>query len=117
MTPRGLNPEAAGEPLDVEFEVRECKPRSFEVGLGLSTVEHFRLQARWTFRNVFGGAEHLSFSGKASSLGVDFQTRFHLPHFLTRRARFTQTAFVDRQEEINTGPLGLTDLIFVVDDA
>ena len=117
VTPRRLNPEAAGEPLDVEFEVRERKPRSFEIGLGLSTVERFRLQARWTFRNVFGAAEHLSFSGKASSLGMDFQTRFHLPHFLTRRSRFTQTAFIDRQQEINTDPLGLTDRIFVVDDA
>jgi len=117
VTPRSLNPEAAGEPLDIEFEVRERQPRSFEVGLGLSTVERFRLQARWTFRNVFGGAQHLSFSGKASSLGVDFQARFQLPHFLTRRTRFTQTAFVDRQEEINTDPLGLTDRIFVVDDA
>ena len=117
VTPRRLNPEAAGAPLDVEFEVRERKPRSFEIGLGLSTVERFRLQARWTFRNVFGAAEHLSFSGKASSLGMDFQTRFHLPHFLTRRSRFTQTAFIDRQQEINTDPLGLTDRIFVVDDA
>lgn len=117
VTPRSLNPQAAGQPLDIEFEVRERKPRSFEIGLGLSTVERFRLQAKWTFRNVFGGAEHLSFSGKASSLGMDAQARFHLPHVFTRRSRFTQTAFVDRQQEINTDPLGLTERIFVVDDA
>ena len=117
VTPRSLNPEAAGEPLDIEFEVSERQPRSFEVGLGLSTIERFRLQVGWTFRNIFGGAQHLSLSGKASSLGTAFETRFHLPHLLTPRTRFTQTAFVDRQEEINTDPLGLTDRIFDIEDA
>ena len=117
VTPRSLNPEAAGEPLDIEFEVIERQPRSFEVGLGLSTTERFRLQVGWTFRNVFGGAQHLSLSGKASSLGTAFETRFHLPHVLTPRTRFTQTAFVDRQEEIDTDPLGLTDRIFDIEDA
>ena len=117
VTPRSLNPEAAGEPLDIEFEVIERQPRSFEVGLGLSTVERFRLQVGWTFRNIFGGAQHLSLSGKASSLGTAFETRFHLPHLVTPRTRFTQTAFVDRQEEINTDPLGLTDRFFDVDEA
>ena len=117
VTPRSLNPEAAGEPLDIEFEVIERQPRSFEVGLGLSTTERFRLQVGWTFRNVFGGAQHLSLSGKASSLGTAFETRFHVPHVLTPRTRFTQTAFVDSQEEINTDPLGLTDRIFDIEDA
>lgn len=117
VTPRSLNPEAAGEPLDIEFEVSERPPRSFEVGLGLSTIERFRLQVGWIFRNVFGAAQHLSLSGKASSLGTAFETRFRLPHFFTPRTRFTQTAFVDSQEEINTDPLGLTDRILDVEDA
>ena len=117
VTPRSLNLETAGEPLDIEFEVIERPPRSFEVGLGLSTTELFRLQVGWTFRNVFGGAQHLSLSGKASSLGTAFETRFHLPHLLTPLTSFTQTAFVDRQEEINTDPFGLTDRIFDIEDA
>ena len=117
VTPRSLNPEASGQPLDIEFEVSEREPRSFEVGLGFSTVERFRLQAGWTFRNIFGGAQHLSLSGKASSLGTAFETRFHLPHVTTARTRFTQTAFVDSQEEINTDPLGLTDRFFDIEDA
>ena len=117
VTHRSLNLEAMDAPLDVEFEVSERKPRSFEIGLGLSTVEQFRVQARWTFRNVFGGAEHLSLAGKISSPGLTFETRFHLPHFVTRRTRFTQTVFVDSQKEINTDPLGLTDRILEIDDA
>jgi outer membrane protein assembly complex protein YaeT len=117
VTHRSLNLEATDAPLDLEFEVSERKPRSFEIGLGLSTVEQFRLQAKWTFRNVFGGAEHLSLAGKISSPGLAFETRFHLPHFVTRRARFTQTVFVDSQKEINTDPLGLTDRILEIEDA
>jgi outer membrane protein assembly complex protein YaeT len=117
VTHRSLNLEATDAPLDIEFEVSERMPRSFEIGLGLSTVEQFRLQAKWTFRNVFGGAEHLSLAGKISSPGLAFETRFHLPHFVTRRARFTQTVFVDSQKEISTDPLGLTDRILEIDDA
>ena len=117
VTPRSLNPEAAGEPLDIEFEVSERPPRSFEVGLGLSTIERFRLQVGWTFRNVFGGAQHLSLSGKASSLGTMVETRFHLPHLITPHTRFTQTAYVDSQEELNTDPLGLTSGIFDTEEA
>ena len=117
VTHRSLNPEATDAPLDVEFEVSERQPRSFEIGLGVSTVEQFRVQAKWTFRNVFGGAQHLSLDGKISSSGLAFETRFHLPHFFSRRTRFTQTVFVDSQKEINTDPLGLTDRILEIDDA
>ena len=117
VTHRSLNPEAMDAPLDVEFEVSERQPRSFEIGLGVSTVEQFRVQAKWTFRNVFGGAQHLSLDGRISSSGLAFETRFHLPHFFSRRARFTQTVFVDSQKEINTDPLGLTDRILEIDDA
>ena len=117
VTHRSLNLEATDAPLDIEFELSERQPRSFEIGLGLSTVEQFRLQAKWTFRNVFGGAEHLSLAGKISSPGLAFETRFHLPHFVTRRTRFTQTVFVDSQKEISTDPLGLTDRILEIEDA
>ena len=117
VTHRSLNPEATGAPLDVEFEVSERQPRSFEIGLGFDTVEQFRVQAKWTFRNVFGGAQHLSLGGKISSPGLAFETRFHLPHFFSRRARFTQTVFVDSQKEINTDPLGLSGRILEIDDA
>ena len=117
VTHRSLNLEDTDTPLDVEFEVSERQSRSFEIGLGFDTVEQFRVQARWTFRNVFGGAEHFSLAGKISSPGLAFETRFHLPHFLTRRARFTQTVFVDNQKEINTDPLGLTGRILEIDEA
>ena len=117
VTHRSLNPEAMAAPLDIEYEVSERQPRSFEIGLGLSTVEQFRVQAGWTFRNVFGGAQHLSLAGRASAFGLGFETRFHLPNFVARRTRFTQTVFVDSQEEINTDPLGLTDQIFEFEEA
>ena len=117
VTHRSLNLEGTDAPLDVQFEVRERRARSFEIGVGFDTVEQFRLQARWTFRNVFGGAEHLSLAGKISSPGLAFETRFHLPHFLTRRARFTQIVFVDNQKEFNTDPLGLTGRLLEIDDA
>src|SRR5439155_433170 len=55
VTPRALNPEAADEPLDVEFEVIERKPRSLQFGLGYSTTEGFRTE-------TLSGALGLNFS-------------------------------------------------------
>src|SRR5262245_41466118 len=45
VTPRGINLEAADEPLDVEFEVIERKPHGLQFSAGYSTTEGFRTQA------------------------------------------------------------------------
>ena len=57
VTPRVLNPNEQGAPMDVEISVRERKPRSVQLGFGFSTVEQFRGEVQWTHRNLWGGAE------------------------------------------------------------
>lgn len=117
VAPRALNFEAADEPLDIELEVRERKPRTVQVGVGFSSVERFRLQAEWTYRNLFGGAQRLTLAGKLSSVAQTFETRLRLPYFLERRTIFTQTFFVRNEQEINTDPSGLSDTLFNIKDA
>jgi outer membrane protein assembly complex protein YaeT len=107
VTPRVLNPDEQGAPLDVAIDVRERKLRSIQLGFGFSTVEQFRGEAQWTHRNLWGGAEQLSFSGKASSIQQAAEARFFLPYFLARRTSFAQTAFARNQPRLDQDPLSL----------
>jgi len=116
VTPRVLNPQEQGAPMDVEITVRERKPRSIQLGLGFSTVEQFRGEAQWTHRNLFGGAEHLNFSAKASSIQQSGEGRFVLPYFLARRTSFTQTVFARNLPRIDDDKLGLGDTFFGIQD-
>jgi outer membrane protein assembly complex protein YaeT len=117
VTPRALNFDEAEAPLDIEIEVRERKPRTVQIGFGYSTVEQFRLQVEWTHRNLFGGAQRLTLSGKGSSIEQAFETRLHLPYFLTRRTTFTQRFFVRNEQEFNTDLSGFSDVLFTIKEA
>jgi outer membrane protein assembly complex protein YaeT len=107
VTPRVLNPNEQGAPMDVEITVRERKPRSVQLGFGFSTVEQFRGEVQWTQRNLWGGAESLNFSAKASSIQQAAEGRFFLPYFLARRTSFTQTVFARNQPRLDEDPLSL----------
>ena len=93
VTPRALNPEAADEPLDVEFEVLERKPHALQFSVGYSTTEGFRAQAEWTHRNLFAGAQQLTLLTRYSSIEQRGEVRLRLPYFLAERTAFTQTLF------------------------
>jgi outer membrane protein assembly complex protein YaeT len=99
VTPRVLNPEAADEPLDVEFAVLERKPRSLQFSVGYSTTEGFRTRVEWTLRNLFAGAQQLSLLAQASSIVQRGEVRFRLPYFLAERTTFTQTLFARDEQE------------------
>jgi outer membrane protein assembly complex protein YaeT len=117
VTPRPANLDAEGNPaLDLGFEMRERKPRTFLVGPGVSSIERFRLLMSWTHRNVFGNAEGLTLTVKLGSFEQEAKAEFHFPFFLIRRTSFTQTLFVRNEEEINTDPLGLIDTLFNIED-
>src|SRR5919109_4860444 len=107
VTPRVLNPDEQGAPLDIEISVRERKPHSIQLGFGFSTVEQFRGQVQWTLRNLWGGAESLNLSAKGSSIQQAAEGRFFLPYFLARRTSFTQTVFARNQPRIDGDPLSL----------
>jgi outer membrane protein assembly complex protein YaeT len=106
VTPRALNPEAADEPLDVEFEVIERKPHSLQFGIGYSTTEGFRTEGQWTYRNLFRGAQQLSLLGRFSSFEQKAEVKLHLPYFLAERTAFTQTLFARNQEKVGINPSG-----------
>jgi outer membrane protein assembly complex protein YaeT len=106
VTPRALNPEAADEPLDVEFDVIERKPHALQFGIGYSTTEGFRTQAEWTHRNLFAGAQQLTLLARYSSIEQGGEVRLRLPYFLTERTAFTQTLFARYEKEAGISPGG-----------
>ncbi|MCZ6875320.1 MAG: hypothetical protein O7G88_17645, partial [bacterium] len=116
VTPRARNLEEHDEPLDIDIEVRERKPRRLNLGFGFSSVDRFRLLAAWTHRNLFKGAQRLTVAAKLASFVQELEGRLHIPYFLRRRMTLSQKLFVRNQQEINTDPLGLTDALFNVED-
>ena len=106
VTPRALNPEAAGEPLDVEFEVIERKPHSLQFGLGYSTTEGFRTEVQWAHRNLFRGAQQLTLLNRFSSIDQRAEARLHLPYLLVERTTFTQTLFIRNEKELGVSSGG-----------
>src|SRR6266581_6683063 len=106
VTPRALNPEAADEPLDVEFEVIERKPHGLQFGIGYSTTEGFRTQVEWTHRNLFAGAQQLTLLTRFSSFEQRGEVRLRLPYFLAERTAFTQTLFAFNQQLVGVSPGG-----------
>lgn len=116
VTPRLLNLHEHNEPLDVEITVRERRPRSIQLGLGFSTVEQFRAEARWIHRNLWEHANQLTFSAKGSSIEQVGEVRFSMPYFLARRTGLTQTVFARNQPRLRDDQLGLGDTIFGIQD-
>jgi outer membrane protein insertion porin family len=116
VTPRPLNLAEPDTPLDIAFEVRERRPRSVQASIGYSTVERFRVELEWTHRNLFGGAQRLTLSGKVSSIEQTFDGSLFFPYALFPRTTFTQTVFVHNEQLINTDPLGITDALFNFED-
>jgi len=116
VTPRLLNMEEKGAPLDVEFQVRERKTRSFRVGLGASSVESMRYQIEWNHRNLFGEAEWFSALATVSGIlqGVEF--KLTEPHFFNRKTSITHGLYFLNKARIQTDPTGILDDIFDIED-
>jgi outer membrane protein assembly complex protein YaeT len=116
VTPRVLNPDEQGAPMDVAIDVRERKPRSVELGFGFSTVEQFRAEARWTHRNIWAEANQLNLFAKGSSIQQSAEASFLMPYFLARRTSLSQRAYASNQPKIDDGLLGVGDTFFGIQD-
>jgi outer membrane protein insertion porin family len=116
VTPRIVNPQDQGAPMDVEITVRERKPRSVQLGFGFSTVEQFRGEVQWTHRNIWQEANQLRLSAKGSSIQQAAEAGFLMPYFLARRTSFSQTVFARNQPRIDDDLLGFGDTLFGIQD-
>jgi outer membrane protein assembly complex protein YaeT len=116
VTPRVLNPDEQGAPMDVAIDVRERKPRSVELGFGFSTVEQFRADARWTHRNIWAEANQFNLFAKGSSIQQSGEASFLMPYFLARRTSLSQRVYASNQPKIDDSLLGVGDTFFGIQD-
>jgi len=116
VTPSKLNLAAAEEPLDIRFDVRERKPRSFELGIGLSSVENMRYEADWTHRNLFGEGETLNLLARVTGINQGLEADLVEPYFFNRDTYARYKLFLLNFKQIDTDPFGIVDSIFNIED-
>lgn len=116
VTTRALNLEQATGPLDVSFQVIERKPRTGEFGIGASSLESFRYQAKWTHRNVFGKAEEFSMLARVSGIQQGLETELFDPYVLSRKNSLTHRLFALNNKSIDTDPFGIMNTLFDIVD-
>jgi outer membrane protein insertion porin family len=116
VTPRLMNINETGTPLDIEFEVHERKPRTFQLGIGASSVESMRYEVKWTHRNLFKEAERLSLLARISGILQGMEAELDEPYFLNRDTSLTHKLFILNNKRIDTDPFGILDSIFDIVD-
>jgi translocation and assembly module TamA len=87
-----LEKEDIAQPLPVQLDVEERKPRFFGVGGDFSTNQGVGLNAFWGHRNFFGEADKLKIKGRLARLGENELNRidqklgldFQKPDFISR---------------------------------
>ncbi|MDC0739413.1 BamA/TamA family outer membrane protein [Cognatishimia sp. SS12] len=72
--------------MDINLTVADQKPRRFEFGAELSSIEGLTLSGAWIHRNLLGGAERLRFDAEVAGIagetgGIDYTIdgRFEIP--------------------------------------
>ncbi len=116
VTPRALNLAETDAPVDIEFDVRERKPRTFKLGIGASTIESMRYQVKWIDRNLFKEAESLTLSAGISGILQGMEAELYEPYFLNRDTALRHKLYIFRKETINSDPTGVIDSIVDVVD-
>jgi outer membrane protein insertion porin family len=68
--------------VPVRVTVGESKHRKINFGVGYGSEEHARVRLKWDHVNFFGGARHLGFETRWSSLDRGVRAEFEQPFFL-----------------------------------
>jgi outer membrane protein assembly complex protein YaeT len=68
--------------VPVRVTVAEGKHHKVNMGVGYGTEEQARARLRWDHLNFFGGARHMGFEGKWSSLDRGVRAEYREPFFL-----------------------------------
>jgi len=116
VTPRKLNQDAEDEPLAIQFDVRERKPRTLQFGIGLSSVESVRYEAEWTHRNIFDEGETLDLLARISGISQGFEAELVDPFFFNRKTSTSYSLFLLNFKQIDTDPFGIVTSIFDIED-
>lgn len=93
------DPDAEQNTVPVEIQVKPRKPRSVKFGVGYGTDDGLRLQAAWSYRNLTGQADRLTFRARRSDILENIYAEYLVPYFLSSRNNLAATAGFDREEK------------------
>ena len=78
---------ASSEEIPVAIQVVEAPPREIRVGAGYSTTTEFGARIAWRHYNWLGGGQHLTVSGKYSTIISAAELDFLQPHLFGRESQ------------------------------
>ena len=84
-------------PIDIKVIPR--KQRSVKLGVGYGTDDGLRLQAAWSYRNLIGRADRLTFRARRSDIVDSIYGEYLLPYFLSAKNNLVSTAGYKREEK------------------
>ncbi|MCG6868062.1 MAG: outer membrane protein assembly factor BamA, partial [Gammaproteobacteria bacterium] len=116
VTPRQLNMDETGTPLNVDFEVTERKPRTVRVGIGASSVESMRYEIEWVQRNFRQQAQRLSFLGRVTGISQTVEAKLFDPYVFGPDTTMSWKLFALNYKQLQTDPFGLLNSIFDIVD-
>jgi outer membrane protein assembly complex protein YaeT len=111
VTARSLNLDTTDEPVDVDFKLLERKPRSIELGVGISSVESVRFGAEWHHRNLFDEAQSLRLLGWITGINQTLEADLHDPWFFNTDTSVDYKLFALNYKRIRTDPFYIFDIV------
>lgn len=93
------DPEPGQNTVPIDIQVKPRKPRSVKLGVGYGTDDGLRLQAAWSYRNLTGRADRLTFRTRRSDILENIYAEYLVPYFLSAQNNLVATAGFDKEEK------------------
>ena len=115
------SPGSAEDKINITVEVTEKHTGQFQVGMGISSIERFMLQAQVSEQNFLGHGQTLSLQIQWSGLRRIFMANFWEPYFLNSNWTFafslfnTVTSQIDYNKQSTGGDITLGHSVILRD--
>jgi len=93
------DPEIEKHTVPIDIVLKPRKKRSVKLGAGYGTDDGLRLQAAWSYRNLTGRADRLTFNARRSDILENLYAEYLIPYFLSSRNNLIATAGFKREEK------------------
>ena len=93
------DPEKEKHTVPIDIVVKPRKKRSVKLGVGYGTDDGLRLQAAWSYRNLTGWADRLTFRARRSDILENLYAEYLIPYFMASRNNLVSTAGFKREEK------------------
>lgn len=93
------DPETDRNTVPVDIQVKPRKKQSVKFGVGYGTDDGLRLQAGWSYRNLTGRADRLTFRARRSDILENINAEYLVPYFLSAHNNLVSTGGFKREEK------------------